>query len=112
MRMFYRIYQTVNATICRGTNTLTIIGQSVEWRIRPISVDYDSPEGDFYDVEGWNARDKCWQGVCIHSLVQHLPAGDHLSTLLRAFSNDTTLAERIPTLQTIVQNHGGFRYAH
>ena len=110
MRLFYRIYQTVDADICRHTNTLTIIGQSVEWRISPQQPPY--PDGEFYRVQGWNARNGHWEAVCIHSLVQHLPVGDHLSTLLRAFSNDTAVAELIESIQPLVLNYGGFRYAH
>jgi hypothetical protein len=107
MRLFYRIYQTVDATITSHSNELNIIGERVEWLISP-----RQDPGDFYRVRGWNAQDRCWESVCVHSLVQHLPVGDHLSTLLRAFSNDTALAERIEQFQPLVQNYGGFRYAH
>jgi hypothetical protein len=105
MRLFYRIFETVDAEIDAKTDTLTIRGEAVEWRIRPIT----GYGGDFYRVQGWNARDYRWESVCIHSLVQHLPTGDHLSTLLRAFSNDTKMAHLVETIQPLVVDYGGFR---
>ena len=105
MRLFWRIFETVDAEIDAKTDTLTIRGEAVEWRIRPIR----GYAGDFYRVQGWNARDRRWEQVCIHSLVQHLPTGDHLSTLLRAFSNDTKVAHLVDTIRPLVVDYGGFR---